>query len=321
MPGLSPPRRRVGDRLSGERGATAVLVAVLMVPLLGFAAIAVDVGALYAERARLQTAADAAALAVARDCALGNCGDMQATADEMVVANVGEAEAEKPELGENPSTVTVTGNTPKEHWFAPIIGHESTQVRATATVAWGSPGGGTASLPLIFSLCEWQAQTGGGLPSTTVERTITFPKTSSTGCTGSNGLFVPGGFGWLKTDGAETCDATSERGGKAVSEPGNNPSQGCQPGDFTALQNKTVLLPIFDQSGSEGSHAWYRVHSYAAFTITGYYFAGSYKWNSPCNGDDRCIRGYFTQFVEPSDAFSYDSTAPAMGAWILRLVR
>jgi Flp pilus assembly protein TadG len=66
MPGLTALRRRARTRLSGERGATAVVVALLLVPLLGFAAIAVDIGAVYAERARLQTAADAAALAVAR---------------------------------------------------------------------------------------------------------------------------------------------------------------------------------------------------------------------------------------------------------------
>ena len=57
------------------------------------------------------------------------------------------------------------------------------------------------------------------------------------------------------------------------------------------------------------------------FTITGYFFGGQYKWNAPCGGNDRCIRGKFVQYVEPSDAFFYDSTAPAMGAWILRLVR
>ncbi len=202
-----------------------------------------------------------------------------------------------------------------------MIGHESSNVAATATVAWGAPGGGTAALPLIFSLCEWTAQTGGGLPSGTAERTIELPKHSGTGCTGSNGLFVPGGFGWLRTVGGGSCKATTRAGNVVDSEPGNNPSNGCDPADFAEMQNKTVLLPIFDQSGGTGSSAWYRVHGYAAFTITGYYFAGQYKWNSPCGGNDRCIRGYFTQFVEPSDAFFYDSTAPSLGAWILRLVR
>jgi Flp pilus assembly protein TadG len=320
MPRLTSLRRRVRTRLSGERGATAAIVAVLLVPVMGFAAIAVDVGAVYAERARLQTAADAAALAVARDCAVGACGDMQTTAQDLVTANVGEADAAPPQLGTNPSTVTVTGNHPVEHWFAPVLGEDSTDVTATATVAWGAPGGGTAALPLIFSLCEWNAQTGGSLPSTTIERTILFPKTSSTGCTGPNGLFVPGGFGWLKTGGS-TCKATSKRGGNVDSEPGNNPSQGCSTDDIAALEGKTVLLPIFDRSGSTGTNAWYHVHGYAAFKITGYYFGGQYKWNSPCGGNDRCIKGYFVQYVEPSDAFFYDSAAPSLGAWILRLVR
>lgn len=320
MPGLSLLRRRLTAGGDPERGAAAVIIAMLLVPLLGFAAIAVDVGALYAERARLQTAADAAALAVARDCALGACGDMQATATELVTANVGAAAAAPPVLGEDPSTVTVTGSNPTEHWFAPIIGHDSTQVSATATVAWGAPGGGTAALPLIFSQCEWLAQTGGGMPSTTTERTILFPKTSDTGCTGTNGLFVPGGFGWLTTGGG-SCKAESRAGGHVDSEPGNSPSKGCAPEDFTALQGRTVLLPIFDEYGNSGSNAWYHVYGYAAFTITGYDFAGQYRWKSPCGGNDRCIRGYFTRFVEPSDAFFYDSTAPSMGAWILRLVR
>ena len=38
--------RRAGE----ERGATAVVLSLLLVPVMGFTAIAVDIGALYAER-------------------------------------------------------------------------------------------------------------------------------------------------------------------------------------------------------------------------------------------------------------------------------
>jgi Flp pilus assembly protein TadG len=312
--------RRMRRRPAGERGAAAVVLSLLMVPMLGFAAIAVDVGALYAERARLQTSADSAALAVAQDCARGACGDMLATASAMVAANDGAATAAPPVLHSDPLSVTVQGSTPVRHWFAPILGQDSTSVSASATVAWGAPGAGTALLPLTFSWCEFAAQTGGGLPSGTTPRTISLPKKSGTGCTGPSHMFVPGGFGWLVTD-PGTCRATSAVGGRSTSEAGNNPSKGCVPQDLQALSGQTVLLPIFDESGGTGSGAWYHVYGYAAFTITGYYFAGQYSWNKPCSGSSRCISGYFTRFVDLSDRFTYTSSGPDLGASILRLIR
>jgi Flp pilus assembly protein TadG len=315
---------RLRRRLREERGAVAVVLALAMVPLLGFTALAVDAGHVFAEKARLQTAADAAALAVAQDCARGACGDMLATASAMVAANEGGGEdpatSRQPVLSTHPLSVTVTGDKPVRHWFAPVIGIDSTAVSATATVAWGTPGAGTAELPLTFSWCEFAAQTGGGLPSGTVSRTIYFPKTSGTGCTGPSRLFVPGGFGWLATTG-NSCQAKSAVGGRSTSSTGNNPSNGCVPADFTALRGDTVLLPIFDASGSTGSNAWYHVYAYAAFRITGYFFGGQYGWNAPCGGNDRCISGYFTRFVDLSDRFTYTNDGPDLGAAILRLVR
>ena len=58
-----------------ERGVIGVLVAVLIGGgvLTGMGALVVDVGQLYQERAELQNGADAAALGVAKSCALGAC--------------------------------------------------------------------------------------------------------------------------------------------------------------------------------------------------------------------------------------------------------
>ena len=55
-------------RSDKERGATGVLVAVMMLVLIGAGAMAVDVGQIYAERAQLQNAADAGAMAAAQQC-------------------------------------------------------------------------------------------------------------------------------------------------------------------------------------------------------------------------------------------------------------
>jgi Flp pilus assembly protein TadG len=319
-------QRLTRRRLDGERGAAAVVLSLLLVPMLGFAAIAIDVGALYAERARLQVGADAAAIAVAQDCSRGNCGNMLATAQALITANDTEGTASRPVLSSDPLSVTVTGGTPQEHWFAPVIGHDSTLVSATATVGWGSPSGGTAVLPLTFSWCSFKAQTGGGLPSTTTVQTVFLTKSAGVAsCTGPSGNVVPGGFGFLDTD-PGVCDITSKLKDILGSSTGASPPNGCDPVDFSEWVGQTVLLPLFDQSGDTGSGAWYRVYGYAAFKLTGFQFTGQFKTSTkPCgagsNGNDRCVTGYFTRFVELSDAWNYSPDAPQLGSSILRLIR
>jgi Flp pilus assembly protein TadG len=314
--------RRLTRRLDGERGATAVVFALLLVPMLGFSAIAVDIGALYAERARLQVGADAAAIAVAQDCSRGNCGDMLATAQGLITANDTEGTAAQPVLSSDPLSVTVTGGTPKEHWFAPVIGHDSTVVSATATVGWGSPSGGTAVLPLAFSWCAFEAQTGGGVPSGENLQLVKLTKTDgATECHPQSGNDIPGGFGFVTTA-SGSCEATSRIDQLLQADPGESPSNGCDAADFASYLGQTVLLPIYDDAGGTGSGGWYRVYGYAAFKLTGYAFTGQFKSDPrPCNGNVRCVSGYFTRFVELSDAWDYSPDAPQMGSSILRLIR
>ncbi|GAP60556.1 hypothetical protein AHiyo1_41080 [Arthrobacter sp. Hiyo1] len=71
----------------GERGAVAVLVALLLVVLLGFAALAVDAGMLYSEKAQVQNGSDAAALAVAQKCA-ANTSDPNCSTTSQIAADV-----------------------------------------------------------------------------------------------------------------------------------------------------------------------------------------------------------------------------------------
>ncbi len=58
-----------------ERGAVAIIVAVLIGGgvLTGMGALVIDVGQLFQERGELQNGADAAAIGVAKSCALGSC--------------------------------------------------------------------------------------------------------------------------------------------------------------------------------------------------------------------------------------------------------
>ena len=185
------------QRLRDERGAVGVVVALLMVPLAGFAAIAIDVSAMYAERQQLQTGADAGALAVAQDCARGACGSTGQTAQSFATANLSKASSTATVTSLKAAEVTVSNAAVKQHWFAPALGAApSTVITASATVAWGSPTGGTAVLPLAFSLCEWNKQTGGGMPSGTSATTIYLTKSSESDsttpdCTGPSGTWSP----------------------------------------------------------------------------------------------------------------------------------
>jgi Flp pilus assembly protein TadG len=242
-------------RLNDERGAVAVMVALLMVPLLVCTALVVDVGSAYVRKRQLQNAADAAVLAVAQDCAGGACGNISSTATTFAAANVGAGTATA-----NPSvsgsTATVSTSSTVDFFFAPVIGIDDTQVTATATAVWGSPTGGRAALPLGFSWCAFAAQTGGGVPSTTTPATIMLPKTDATACSGPTGNPVPGGFAWLKAD-STGCTTTSSITGQTPSDPGRSLPSICSPADFVALQNKVVLLPVYEAFGGTGSNAWY----------------------------------------------------------------
>jgi Flp pilus assembly protein TadG len=317
-------------RLRGERGASAVLVAVLVVPLLGFGALAVDVAAVYSEKQQLQNGADAAALAIAHDCADGACTESpDIVADDLTDANheeVGSVRgAPVVDVDTAAAEVTVANPGTQDHWLAPVIGVDSTDVTATATVRWGGPSGGTAVLPLAFSWCEFAKQTGGGLPSGTTARTIYFTKSSPSvagtpDCTGPSDNIVPGGFAWLDTD-PGICGATTEADGTVYSSTGNSVPSPCTSTYIADLVGRTVLLPIFEESGGTGAHAWYRIYGYAAFRITGYSFAGLYKTTPPpCSGSERCIRGYFTRYVDSTGDFSYDPDAPDLGGRVVQLV-
>jgi hypothetical protein len=291
-----------------------------MIPLLGFAALGVDIAGGYVQRQQLQTGADAAAFAIAQQCGRGACGSTGLTAQKFATANLNSTTSTATVTNLTSSAVTVSNAGIRQHLFAPVLGIHSTAIDTTATVVWGSPTGGTAMLPLAFSLCEWKAQTGGGMPSGTTERTIYLTKSSAsaTDCTGPSGNLVPGGFGWLTTD-SGTCHTTSTINGVLHSDPGNSVPSTCAQTDLTAALNRTVLLPIFDQVAGTGSGATYRMYGYAAFVVTGFHFGGQNNYNDPCTGNNRCVRGYFARFVDLSEAFDFGAGAPQLGSSIIKM--
>ncbi|HEY3408455.1 MAG TPA: pilus assembly protein TadG-related protein [Propionicimonas sp.] len=311
MRGLSIWKRR-------ERGAVAVVVAVWMVVLMGFAALTIDLGGAYSDRQQLQNGADAGALAIAQSCQSGACADSAGRAstvlkaDSFVKLNKLDGQATgAAEVDWTAGTVKVTASSTHSNWFAPVLGIPTTAVSATALSKWGWVSGGN-TLPLTFSLPCFDAATGGwdpvtGLPKfdTTVvihlkEKTCTFPAHNE----------VPGGFGWLSgTD----CVAKVLAGNWVITDPGLDTPSSCKDFDWTTLQNKTVVVPIFDEFTGTGQNAQYKIKGLAALTITGYCFGSGAGWNLDKCPSDKRLQGKFTIYQDLVGNYSIDPSAPHYG--------
>ncbi|MEV6965462.1 Tad domain-containing protein [Hamadaea sp. NPDC051192] len=118
MPRLTSVRTRLRRRLRRDEGGVAVLVALLTATgvLLAGAALAVDVGQLYAEREELQSGADAVALAVAIDCAArrpGECTDPSAAETKYANGNAKDRLTDVQEICGNTAIRTGTSLLPR----------------------------------------------------------------------------------------------------------------------------------------------------------------------------------------------------------------
>ena len=123
------PRSRAGR---AERGQTLVVVAVMIVVLVAFLGLVIDGGNVYAQRRQLQNAADAAALAGAREWARSwgkDEGAARTKIDEYAARNGVEA---PPSASFDGPHVTVTVSRHVATYFARVIGIASIPVAAQA---------------------------------------------------------------------------------------------------------------------------------------------------------------------------------------------
>jgi Flp pilus assembly protein TadG len=285
-----------------ERGAVAVLVALLLVVLLGFGALAIDASMLYAQKAQLQNGADAAALAIAQDCAKRGTALCQpaaaATAVQYAKANTnsGMADAPVPSFPAAGTVVVTTeardANGPGMTLFlANVFGISRADVNATSTAKWGGPSGLTAAVPVAFSECQFNL--AGSTQLLTLHGTTTCVSSSP------SGQVIPGGFGWLTPDSSAVCGTTVTIASPAVSSKNGDSmpnGQVCKPG-FASLQGQTVLLPVYDSIDASGN---FHIKGFAAFQILGYNFP-SQSWNNngtvKCTGSCTGIIGKFVKFL------------------------
>jgi Flp pilus assembly protein TadG len=298
-------------RIDDDRGAAGVMIAITMVVLLGMAGLVVDVGAMYQERRVLSNGADAAALAIAEDCALGTAScdthTAKVTAQQFADANSddGVSAVDSVTIDHVNKTVTVTlstldpeGRITLDPYFAEVVGFDGATVHATATAQWGYPSAVRSFLPLIISDCEFPH----GEPVPTPTRILYFhdgnnaePCNAQAGHDTDGDGFLAGGFGWLDTAG--TCESYLLAESWLGDDPGASPSTGCNPSYIASLIGEEVPLPFFDDLYGVGQNGQYHIAGFGLFEISGYNFGGQFKYpknSPPCSGDARCVSGRFT---------------------------
>jgi len=137
-----------------ETGQALVQVAIMLVVLLGFVALAIDVGMIYAERRHMQNAADAGALAGARElCISGNKTQAEARAQEYTVTQNGATSADIDVRG---NVVDVVAHISADTFLAGILGIADVAIQADAAAACGGATSACGLWPVAFSRSAWE---------------------------------------------------------------------------------------------------------------------------------------------------------------------
>ncbi|TSE14934.1 pilus assembly protein TadG [Arthrobacter sp. KBS0703] len=318
--------RRLTDSHESERGAISVIVAILLVALLGFAAIAIDVARLYSERAQLQNGSDAAAFMMAQKCAKdlndAECSTTSPLAADLANKNAvdGLSNVKSITLDKTNRKITVTagakevggGPNAVSTFFARIMGIQSAEVVAESRVEWGTPSKGIVAMPLAIAVCKLNLAAGATSAS---EQLIEM---------GSGCGTIPGGFGWINDASDAKCSVNISAGQSNdpgiwfTSDTGASAPGVCAASDLAAMNDQTVLIPLYDIATGNGSSGKYYVKGFAAFHVTGYHFATD-SWTSGGGSlPNKSIRGYFLKFVSLSQALELGNS-PDYGTAVVRL--
>lgn len=347
-------RRLAGSAEGNERGAVSVLTAILFVVLLGFTALAVDVGLLYAERGQLQNGADASVLAMAQKCAKDSsstdCSTSSAIAGDLANKNALDEQSNifSIELDKTARNVSVTTSAKETGGaadsvsltVASVLGFPTAKVTAKSSAVWGSPRAGRAPFPLAFSICQVKDRVDGEI-QLLMSHAVAKDKGNSS-CINNTGKEVPGGFGYLPTvNGACAVDVNlAANAGWAPSDPGVNEPELCTAelyrwaGDLDAGREVVVFLPVFDEVRETGKTAEFHLVSFAAFKVVGWRLSGDsilpYSFRNQastatgvttttqCVGGCRGVIGRFVKFVSLAEGFALGPVDPN-GALIVRL--
>lgn len=271
--------RRLLCRLHREqRGAVLVLVSLALVALVVMLALAIDGGYAYAQRRRMQNAADAAAMAGARTRALGgNDAQVEAAITQYAMANGADGTNWTCPDGQ---TVRVTVWRVFPTFFAGIAGLPQMTASATAEASVQYLSAASGLLPMIIK----------DQPFVLGQSYVLW----------GNDPEAPGNFGWVNWDGppvgnSELVANITNPGNSGYWRIGDWVPAGPGVMDSTPVRDalslwigQHVTVPLYDIVQESGSNSSYHIAAFGEFVLEAFDFRASNKW----------VRGHFIRWVE-----------------------
>jgi Flp pilus assembly protein TadG len=324
--------------LRNERGVSLILTAILMIVLLGMAALAVDVGRIYVSRQYLVNCCDAAALAGGLE--LPDRAKATAKAQECALTNKmahNQVSFPADAMGPNgPTKIRVDGQLTVPHTFARVLGFQAAQVSAYAVVLktgaigwvsdrvvpWGIPWYDKSGAPYSYengTLYTLKVGSQSDLGSGTVGKTggnfYPLALERSLGDGGSGGTVYNEDIKW-------GFDGTVKVGDVTDTEPGNmvGPTKQAVLSDSDSLFKRASVAPWADDTWDNLDYGNPRVvivpiidplgKGRTEVTILG--FAAFYVQS--CTG--QTVAGYFLDYTIPNAG----GTGPDYGVTTFKLI-
>jgi hypothetical protein len=283
---------RVNRSSEDQRGAVAVIVAIMCLVLFGAAAYAIDAGNLWQTRRNMVTASDAAALAAAGEYAVGQNGC--ANASEWLTTNRSDATLDSctPSGTNNGGHVTVSGHTTVPFSFAGVFGLTDEQVTAATSARWGIASSASGLRPIALcitatpELQEWLNLPAGPTGPTTTPIKIMLSNSQPDACVNESNQAAGNwglAFGEGNNSNSDTVDWLLNGYDDEVSV---GDDVHANPGAFSNSVNSALQtlrdndvwfpLPVFDRVvGKNGSNASYHIVSFVFVQLVDFVTTGA----------------------------------------------
>lgn len=307
-----------------ERGQAIVLMVLSLVVLVAMAALTIDVGSWYRTKRRLQSTADAAALAGAQQ--LPTPGAAKSMALDYANKNGGDVKGADITVTStfNPNdTINVDAKRTDPGVFTGVIGITDANIKSSASARVDTPASVRYVAPMVVS-CDHDliknCNDNKRYPDMGVETDLQFSKMGAPGAFGmlnlSKGSGTPGTSDeaeWILRGFAGSFDVNKDY----RSDPGAkfSSTQIQDALDTRIAQGIPLLFPVFEKDKSlvdgGGQITTYYIIGWIAFHIESY----------EVHGNDATLHGYFTEYIANGILTSSGSGSPNYGVKSIQLIK